>query len=197
MIVSFADYIHTKPLNLNLPAIRESCREMRTLIQLNFMDKPQHYGGQATMTTKLFSQYNVLLYPYPEFHELFKEIKTMFHEVYGENDTKYYIQCWLNFYEKGESIGWHDHWLPRHKAFHGFYCVDVEPNSKTSYALKDSDDIIDIPSKDNLLVLSRSDGDLHRSSEWMEERPRITIAFDIVPREEINPTGWLNHWIPF
>lgn len=196
MIESYKDYIHTKTLSLDLDAVRLSCNNMRKFIQLNFMDKPQHYSGQATMTTKLYTEYNVLMYPFPEFHELYNEIARMFREVYGFDGKKYYIQCWLNYYEKGEFIDWHDHWLPKQKAYHGFYCVDVEPNSKTSYALKDSDDIIDIPSKDNLLVLSKSDGDLHRSSEWLEERPRITIAFDIVPRESINPTGTVNHWIP-
>ena len=197
MINSYKDYIHTKQLNLDLKQVRESCISMRKLIQKSFMYQPQHYGGQATMTTKLFSQYNVLMYPYPQFHELFTEIETMFREVYGYDGKKYYIQCWLNVYEKGEFIDWHDHWLPQQKAFHGFYCVDVEPNSSTSYALCDDEDIIDIPSKDNMLVLSKSDGDLHKSSEWHDEtRPRITIAFDIVPRESINVEGWLNHWIP-
>lgn len=198
MIESHANYIYTKPLDLNLVKIRSSCAKMRTLIMTKFMDKPQHYSGQATMTTKLFSQYNVLMYPFPEFHELYTNIQTMFNEVYGKNDNTYYIQSWLNVYEKGEFIDWHDHWNPVQQSYHGFYCVDVEPNSKTSYSLKDSDDIVDVPSKDNLLVLSKSDGDLHKSSEWLvEDRPRITIAFDIVPRESINPAGWINHWVPF
>lgn len=197
MIDNYKNYIHTKKLDLDLDQVRDSCAKMRKVIQLNFMDKPQHYSGQATMTTKLFAQYNVLLYPFPQFHELFIEIQKMFRELYGDDGKKYYIQCWANFYEKGEFINWHDHWLPEQEAYHGFYCVDVEPNSFTSYSLKDDDEIIDVPSKDNLLVISKSDGDLHKSSEWLEDRPRITLAFDIVPREHINPTGWLNHWIPF
>lgn len=197
MIESYKDYIYTKKIDLDLVKVRESCHSMRKLIQRSFMDKPQHYSGQATMTTKLFSQYNVLMYSYPQFHELFHEIVKMFREIYGDDGKKYYIQAWLNVYEKGEFIDWHDHWLPQQQSYHGFYCVDVEPNSKTSYALRDDDEIIDIPSKDNMLVISKSDGDLHKSSEWHDpNRPRITIAFDIVPRGSINPEGWLNHWIP-
>ena len=195
MIVSYDNYIHTKKLDLDLIKMKSSCAKMRLLIMNNFMDKPKHYGGQATMTTKLYSQYNVLMYPFPQFHELYHEIRNMFSEMYG-TETKYYMQCWLNVYEKGEFIDWHDHWNPAHKAYHGFYCVDTEPNSKTSYSLKDREDIIDIPSQDNLLVLSKSDGDLHKSSEWLEERPRITIAFDIVPWDQINPSVNLNHWVP-
>jgi hypothetical protein len=196
-VESYKNYVHAKMLDLDINSMRMSCERMRALIQFKFMDSPQHYSGQATMTTKLYGAYNLLMYSYPQFHELFQEIVTMFRDLYGDDGKKYYIQCWLNVYEKGEFIDWHDHWLPQQKAYHGFYCVDVEPDSKTSYALCDDDEIIDVPSRDNLLVISKSDGDLHRSSEWHDEtRPRITIAFDIVPRESINPEGWLNHWIP-
>lgn len=52
-------------------------------------------------------------------------------------------------------------------------------------------------SENNLLVISKSDGDSHKSSEWLfDDRIRVTIAFDIVPKEFINYDSWLNHWIP-
>ena len=59
---------------------------------------------------------------------------------------------------------------------------------------------IEIQSKNDLLVLSKSENDVHRSSEWMYDHPRITLAFDIVPTKmlfENNKTFMLkNHWIP-
>lgn len=35
----------------------------------------------------------------------------------------------------------------------------------------------------------------HRVSEWEKDTPRITIAFDIIKREQIDPL-LLNRWIP-
>jgi hypothetical protein len=60
-------------------------------------------------------------------------------------------------------------------------------------------DELDIPSKNGLMVLSRSNGDVHRSSEWDQEYPRITIAFDIVPAGILyreNRYTHINHWMP-
>jgi hypothetical protein len=52
-----------------------------------------------------------------------------------------------------------------------------------------------IPSKEGLLVIGRSNGDLHKSSEWLGDKPRVTLAFDISPIESINFK--INHYIPF
>jgi len=57
---------------------------------------------------------------------------------------------------------------------------------------------VKIESKNNLLVIGKSDNDEHRSSVWNQETPRITIAFDILPMSSINKlqSNNLNHWIP-
>jgi hypothetical protein len=174
---------------------------MYDLIKKNFSENKKDYTGQSTLTTQLFKSYNLLMYPLPEFHELFNEIKKMFFEIIEKDITiskkKYYIQCWLNYYKKGDFIDWHRHWPRETKSWHGYYCVDTE-GSFTSYIIPNNEDkIIDIISEDNLLIMSKSDGDRHRSSEWLNnDRPRITIAFDIVPREYICYDILLNHWVP-
>jgi hypothetical protein len=176
--------------------MRESSKIMSHIILKNFGNDTHYYSEHSTATTKLYMSYNLLMYPLPEYHELFKEIFTFFKEVQDEgDDKKYYIQCWLNVYNKGEFIGWHTHWPPEAKAWHGFYCVYTEPNSGTHYRLPPDDKQIFVPSEDNLIVISKSDGDLHMSTEWTDEtHPRVTIAFDIIPRENI--VCGLNHWVP-
>lgn len=194
------DYIITKKLDLNSEQLRNSCFRMKELIEKEF--KPgsgevPYFDGDSKIqfTTNLYGAYNLLMYPFPEFYELYENIKELFHDV-CKDDEKYYIQCWINFYKKDDFISWHYHWPPQDNAWHGFFCVDCEP-SKTTYRLPNIDYDVDVPSENNLLVLSRSAGDMHRTWPWEQEnRERITIAYDIVPRYIINYEKWLNHWIP-
>jgi hypothetical protein len=170
---------------------------MYNLIKKKFIRETLTYSGKSSIPTKLYSHYNLLLYPLDGFHELYNEISLLFWKV-NQNPVKdkYYIQCWLNYFKKGEYIDWHGHWESNMNSWHGFYCVDTE-SSFTSYKIPNCNDILDVKNKDNLLVISKSDGDLHKSSEWLfEDRPRITIAFDILPKNEIIFDEWINHWIP-
>ncbi len=67
---------------------------------------------------------------------------------------------------------------------------------------------IDIESRNNLIILGKCENDFHRSTEWDNDQERITIAYDIIPREYLDNTQYrkdeneyesyeLNHWIPF
>lgn len=40
-------------------------------------------------------------------------------------------------------------------------------------------------------------GDIHKSTPNDSEEPRITLAYDILPRKALDPTFNKNHWIPF
>ena len=107
----------------------------------------------------------------------------------------------MNIYRKGDFIDWHTHWPKEKNSWHGFFCVDCEP-SYTTYRLPNRYEPVNVTSENNLLVIGKSDNDRHRSSEWpYTDRDRITIAFDIIPRQSIVPCfpydGALNHWIPF
>ena len=98
-----------------------------------------------------------------------------------EKDTQYVLKGWLNVYRTGENIDWHDHWLAPAKVWHGFYCVGVEEQpSATLYKIPNVPEVT-VPSKDGLLVVGKSENDLHKSTIWTGKNPRITIAFDIVP----------------
>jgi hypothetical protein len=202
------DYVYTRSLNLKLDTVKSSCLTFEKFVKDNIVDDGTGFDGKENKgkvpaAAKLFSQYNLLMYPLPGFHELYKEIRDTFwaakQHAGDNNSTEYYAQCWLNCYQAGEYIDWHYHWLPENHAWHGFFCVDVEPNSYTSYQIPGVDNV-DIASKNNLLILSKSNGDLHKSSEWLDTtRPRITIAFDILPAYKLCEQGYqgmLNHWVP-
>jgi hypothetical protein len=195
-IETIENYVHTAKINLNLSAVTNSCFTLYEIVKNNFSDKPRDYRGQSTMTTGVYAHYNALLYPLPEFHALYENIKMMFHELNDQPKERFYMQCWLNFYRRGEFIDWHSHWPPEFKTWHGFYCVSGK-GSHTTYKLPpDLEKQVDIPTILNQIVLSKSDGDFHRSSDWNEDYPRITVAFDIVPGHLIESHKWLNHWIP-
>jgi hypothetical protein len=188
------DYVKTKPIHINLNEIIHSCNAMNNIVMHHFKNSQKSFAGKSSIPTQLFNSYNLLMYPLPQFHELYSEIKQFFYDELSPNpDTKYYIQSWLNYYHKGDYIEWHSHWKPELNTWHGFFCVNTEP-SYTSYKIPNYPDIVDIECKNNLLVMSPSNGDEHRSSEWAGDNPRITIAFDIVPREHIGVS--INHWIP-
>ena len=154
---------------------------------------------QPEQNRQHFARHNLLLYPFPGFHKLYTEIRNFFHEVVKPEEP-YYIQCWHNVYKYGDFNEWHRHWMPEAKSWHGFYCVDVEP-SYTSYKLPHRTDIVDIQSRNNLLVLARGNDDIHRSSQWdHQDRDRITLGYDMVPAKYLfknfSKRGWLNHWVP-
>lgn len=193
------DYIITTKLNLNLDEIKASCHKMQDIIDKHFKEKilavdyTEEEGKLSPLTTQGFELYNLLMYGFDGFHSLYFEIQKLFQQ-FNQTDEKYYIQCWLNIYKTGNFVDWHDHYPPRSNAWHGFFCVDCEP-SKTTYQLPNLAETVDIISENNLLVLSKSNGDRHRTWPWEhKDRDRVTIAFDIVPASY---TGeFLNHWIP-
>jgi len=196
---TYNDYIITSKLNLNLTEIKDSCYKMKAVIDENFKkhilgnEYIEDEGKFAPLTTQGFEQYNLLMYPFAGFHSLYFEIQKLFQQL-NQSNEKHYLRCWLNIYEKDNFVDWHEHFPASCNSWHGFFCVDCEP-SKTTYQLPNTLDQVDIISENNLLVLSKSAGDKHRTYPWeYEDRDRITIAFDIVPAKSTG--NFLNHWIP-
>jgi hypothetical protein len=196
MLESIVDnYLFQRKVDLNLPELKSSIETMQIFLKDHF--KIEKLDGAYTLKTDLYSKYNLLMYPLPGMHKLYDSIKETFYLCKPE-DTEYYIQCWMNVYQKGDYINWHGHWNSKYKAWHGFYCLQVEPNSSTTYKIKGFPDI-DVKSINNLIVIGKSDGDLHKSSEWNQDYPRITLAFDIIPASSLQDIEYhLNphHWLP-
>ena len=136
--MNYSGYVNTKKLNLDTKTIKKNCLVLMEYVLNNFLgdyDSKYDYmgSGQNMMTTKLFTRYNLFLYPLPQFHELFFEIKKYFYEIYPNNKQNYYIQSWLNVYKKGQNIDWHSHWDSEKQSYHGFYCVNIPEKSSTLY----------------------------------------------------------------
>ena len=193
-IICYNHYVYTKQLNLNLDNMNNSCEKLRTIVKENFVGLPPTYLGEGTETTYAHPYYNVFLYGFDGFYELYQEIKTMLYEVNDFRDQKYYIQCWMNHFQRGEYMSWHNHW-PEEKNWHGYFCVNTEP-SVTSYDLENSKIIFDVEDKNNLLVMSKNHNDYHRTYPWEFDYPRITLAFDIIPQAVVKHLKNLNHWVP-
>jgi hypothetical protein len=193
MISIYHDYIITEKLNLNLDKMQSSCSEMYNLVKEKFANG-EDFNPVLTSHKQLYKKYNLFMYPFDEFYELRKELARVFY-THSKTTEPHYVQCWLNVYQRGDYIPYHGHWDAHENTWHGFYCVDCEP-SRTTYKLPGIETPIDIPSKNNLLVMGKSQGDQHRTWPWTEkDRPRITIAFDILPRSHTDKY-WLNHWVP-
>lgn len=215
--------LYSVKCDLDLETLRASSEKMYHIVKESFTGDSSDYSGQSTLTTKLFAKYNFCMYPFPGINILYWNIHHVFHscltQFYGGRvDTRFFMQSWLNYYKKGEFINWHSHTKQSVGAWHGFFCLDVEPDSYTSYKWpKDperNDVIVDVHSQNNLMVMGLSNDDQHKSSEWLhDDRPRITIAFDILPEEHVlELTGgndwqsykkamdansfFMNHWIP-
>jgi hypothetical protein len=105
-------------------SIKNSCIEMHSIVMENFSHMPGGYPQTDLLSTHVFNQYNLLLYPLDQFHELYFEIQKMYKEI-DQSNKQMYIQCWLNFYNKGQFIDWHSHWGIGSGSYHGFFCVDV------------------------------------------------------------------------
>lgn len=205
----YNNFVYTKPLDLDLSQQQKNAHDIRNYLNEKYLDYPStYYGESASSVSKYYAYYNYLMMPCAGMSKLFNNIRDTFidcnNHAYDGNppDTEYYIQCWLNYYNTGEFIDWHSHLTPQARSWHGFYCVDVEPNSSTQY--RHGIDEFEIKSKNNMLVIGKSCDDMHRSSDWMEEKPRITVAFDIVPWQNTtgflgkikNENGNLHYWIP-
>lgn len=222
-IEKIIDGLYKVDTKLDLVQLRKTADIMHGIITQNFKSNLDfdYTGSNSTQTTKLFAQYNFLMYLLPGIHELYFTISNVFRaclkDHYGSTkNNKFFIQSWMNYYKKGEFIDWHSHSPKDVGGWHGFLCLDTEPDSYTSYRWpkdpKRKNLIIDVPSKNGSIIIGRSNGDEHKSSVWeFENKSRITIAFDIDPLDAYITPNWttnfdnnnfllppmlINHWIP-
>ena len=191
------DYLwtfETSDINKNSLAIQ--CMAMEKLLESKFTVDKNISSGYGTVTTKLFKEYNFFTFASPEILKLYSEILKQVTPVIDPS-KQYVMQAWLNVFRAGEFIDWHSHWEPTLGAYHGFYCLNVG-KSQTYYRFTSNKETIHtVNDTDGLIVFGKSAGDEHKSSEWYETEPRITIAFDIVPVESIKEQFIINHYIPF
>jgi len=210
-------WFKVRKTNVDIAPLRQTCMGVKSVLASRYGDKKTD-NGYENLTTNLFGNYNLFMFSSAPLHGVFREICSLWNAVKPDDDI-YYLQSWLNVYDSSESIGWHYHWTEKYSAWHGLFGVDVDV-SKTTYALQprhyqmakehpymynnnpvlefdEKYQLVNYINRDGFVMMSPSAGDCHRNIPWgISDRPRITIAFDIVPGRHIFNEDWENHWIP-
>jgi len=192
------DYLWTVDLGqeIDKKILTMQCMAMEKLLLSKFTVEEDVSSVYGTFTTKLFREYNFFTFTSPEILALYSKLVTHLTPLIDPK-RQYVMQAWLNIYRSGQFIDWHTHWESELGAYHGFYCLNVG-DSKTHYRFDaDKEKVYTVDDKDGLIVFGKSAGDEHKSSEWNETDPRITIAFDLIPVESIKEQFIINHYIPF
>lgn len=153
----------------------------------------QHQRELDTKNTQNFSTYNPFTFGLRPFADIYWKLNRFFYSnpQVQEAEEPFYIHGWFNVYTKKDDNNnkGYDH-IPFHKhiefmhphIYHGFYCANVEP-STTTYRIgpeSPKEEWVVHQDYDDMLIYSAS-GYEHASSPWVEEKPRVTIAFDIFP----------------
>jgi hypothetical protein len=184
---AIADYLWTEQLtDIDNDKLYNTCIEVDKRLRIELPPAPEN--GYGCFTSYHHKSYNLFTFACPELHKLYAHMIRNFSPLLAP-EKKYYIRCWVNLFEPGMNIDWHSHWSSEYKAWHGFYCVNTEGESRsyTDYMVP-GHNITRVMSKNGLLVFGKSDGDEHRSSPWeTSKKYRMTIAFDVIPLESIRP----------
>lgn len=158
------------------------------------------WKSSNSVSTMKWREYNVFQFHIPAIHNLYKNISSMVKEAcqYYNLDfdsQQFMVQGWFNInYAKKGKLDWHDHGPFGAPNFHGYYCVKAEP-SVTHYKVFDKE--IENNNIDGRAILSEM-GHPHAQADWSWDGPRITVAYDIIPLEDLRKFGMHQeqHWIP-
>ena len=142
--------------------------------------------GEDSLTAR-FKYFNVFKWDHPECKKLL-DIVSQMHVAYhrgltGGDPPKVKIRCWANVLRKDEQIGKHNHATHPHTYISGHFCV-TSTDTSTIYIPPYSewgDEIVmeNIPGEMTLFPTWLT----HYTSRHKHDKPRITLAFDIVPAE--------------
>lgn len=144
------------------------------------------YNG---VPTQFLSKYNLLkddFEPFKKLHDALRELTKNACSYYDIDFDKqnYYVMAWFNYdygYHKYSVKNLHDHnnglGIPD---FHGYYCIDAEPSVTHYQIYKDPENMFENVNKNNRVIVSET-GHPHSRGDWDFERPRVTIAYDILP----------------
>lgn len=155
---------------------------------------------QIGMTIDITEQYNIFKYKNTEISKLKNAIFDMTKEAceyYNIDFDKqnYQLHGWFNLWKlvKTENIeenAWHFHDKVGAPHFHGYYSLNAEP-SITYYKINNI--LIERKNINNVAILSET-GHEHAPGNWTINSDRITIAYDILPK---NQCGNKIPWIAF
>ena len=169
----------------------------------------QRYLVESSITL-MGSDYNIFLLGYDSLIPLKENLGDILLEAcdYYEIDAKskdYVVMSWLNVtygkvmnrflspnYQDEITGSYHDHNGGRGAPdFHGYFSVNAEP-SNTNYLINKETPFKNI-NTNGRAVISET-GHPHNTDPWDFGTPRITIAYDICPRENMNHKNALSLW---
>lgn len=170
-------------------------------------EKLKQYNKGNGGVTQLGSYYNIFSFDNLSILELQKSINLMVREAcehYGIDfdSQRYMINGWYNVDYKVEIAGvvsplknsshYHDHMGGEGApVFHGYYCVNAEP-SITYYKIGGINGTpFENINKNNRAIISET-GHPHGRDDWHQNKPRITIAYDVCPLKNGVGPHWIN-----
>ncbi|MGY8985778.1 MAG: hypothetical protein ACKVIX_03975 [Sphingomonadales bacterium] len=171
------------------------CHEIENILKTSYPNTEA--GWYGTFSSANHDKYNLFGFPDVQLSKLYQLMVKNISPLL-ENES-YVIKSWMNLYRAGQKVDWHGHWPERFRVWHGFYCVNVG-ESATHYRIPKIKDTIVVPSKEGRLVIGKSAGDTHASTEWSDTSTnRITLAFDIIPISTLLPHDdkRFDHFYPF
>lgn len=186
---SLFDYLSIKYDEILSGSIFEASREI--------LEPYNRYNGAAT---HLSQYYNIFNFDNDAIYNLRKALSRLIDEASeyyetGYSSKDYFVHGWFNldYRSNMRAAGvsplknekhFHDHMegngVPD---FHGYYCVNAEPSS-TFYKIGGiSGELFENINYNNRAILSET-GHPHGRDDWYNEKPRITIAYDLAINQE-------------
>jgi hypothetical protein len=165
---------------------------------------------KKNVSTPLASYYNLFKYDNKELINLKNSLKELtveaceYYDIDFEKEN-FYVRAWFNLDNKLPKLlisplinsnNFHDHASASGAPeFHGYYSVNAEPSS--TYYMINNENIFEVVNKNNVILFSET-GHPHGRGDWFENKPRITIAYDISPLQKIKNFSEKNkeNWIP-
>jgi len=153
------------------------------------------YNKDNGPTTQLGNYYNVFNFDIDSIKNLQNSLSKLIKDACEYYDLNYdildfMIHGWYNLdyktYGSGVSPINNSHTFHDHAEgtgapiFHGYYCVNAEP-SITYYKIN-REVLFENHNKNNRAIVSET-GHPHGRDDWYEDKPRITIAYDIAPKD--------------
>lgn len=175
-----------------------------TLVEIP-LEELAKYNKENGAATQLGKYYNVFTFTHPTVQKLKHALNSTVVEAceyYGIDfeSSNFAINGWFNYDPKTSGSSgvnplkndrfFHDHMGGEGApVFHGYYCVNAEPSS-TFYKINGETPFENI-NKNNRAIVSET-GHPHGRDDWYQDKPRITIAYDIAPATNgVIPERWI------
>lgn len=172
--------------------VETTSKNIKNKLELSGLYRPISKEGNERPYNPIdyFNLYNIFTYQNEQMYDLLKYIKLLTKEMCNKlninyYEKKYHVHGWINRYlgelnlVKKEDLPWHNHGEEKDH-FHGVIAINAEP-SVTHYRI-DGKDLDFIHKNGKMVLLTNYE---HSHGYWQENNPRITLAFNVKPINEL------------